>query len=144
MPPKTIPLKTNRRVLIWFSLYPPDVNTGPYLKLAYLIFSLSIFSVNICGLVSSVAFFLEFISISLEESLYCVFQIAGIGGVICIVTNAYFSRIQMIAIFKHLENIYKACEIIMKFNFPFDNFVKSFVHHFRKITLSFFFKIKFR
>lgn len=107
---KMMPLETNRRILILFCLYPFDKNTRPHLKLLYTIFSLSIFLINVCALVSSTVFFFKFLSINLEESFYSLFQITGIFGVICLVINAYFSRNKILEIFNGLTDIYDACK----------------------------------
>lgn len=110
MTKRIAPLQTTRCVLTWLYLYPADQNTNKWKKLAYIIVSLIVFIVNVCGLAASVAFFMKFVSTDLEESIYALFQITGILPQIASMLVAFALRQKIFVIFEKLTTIYIECK----------------------------------
>lgn len=71
------PLATNQYMLSWISVLPAEKSTIKWKKVAFKIFPLFLIVSNLAGAVASIAFFVKYITIDLEESLYALFQIAG-------------------------------------------------------------------
>lgn len=106
------PLKTNRRILTWVSAYSIDQNNNKVKHLAYSIFTLFILVANLCGLVSSIAFFIENYSIDLEASLVTLSQIGGFSNMAYMIVTAVILRQKFTRIFEQLLTIYKDRKLI--------------------------------
>lgn len=100
------PLVTNQRVLTWLCVYPGEKTTSKIKQLAYIIFSLIVFSGILSSLIASVAYFMKFVSIDLEVALYAVSQIAAAASVLYAIVMTYFSRHGIASIFHKLSEIY--------------------------------------
>lgn len=100
------PLPTQRRVLIWLCLYPPDEGTNVYQRNMHYVFASSTFGTMTMCLLGSVKYFYEFISIDLEESLYALYIAAATAGVIYMLIVGFLSKHKMVEIFNELAQIY--------------------------------------
>lgn len=112
-----IPLKTNRRVLQWFCVYPANESDSLWIRFAYICFALFMLAINIIVIVVSITFFIRFASTNLEEALFTVIQLAGIVTMTYVMIITFFQRFKIIGIFKSLENIYKICKSRFQFGF---------------------------
>lgn len=105
---KIIPLKTNRLVLTWFCVYPPEQNTNKWKKLAYAIFALSLLVDSFLISFSSIASILAYISTDFEESLFALMQLFAGSVMIYVVVITFFLRHKIVAICDSLTRIYEA------------------------------------
>lgn len=106
------PLIASQRMLTLFCVLPADKTTSPEKKILYNIFFLSVFFGNFCALFSSSFFFVEYVSLDLEESLYSLFQIVGSASIIYLLTVTYFLSRKIRILFEDLSEIYKKCKEI--------------------------------
>lgn len=115
---KIRPLAMNRRILAWLGAYSLDETAGTCKKFAYILFTFIIFLVSVCALSSSAIFFGQYVSVSLEDSLYALFQICAYlsMGYVIIITPFLRQKIKMIL--KTLTEIHKSSK---RFFFSFSN-----------------------
>lgn len=104
------PFKTNRLILTWLSMYPADETARKWKKIAHIITTLIILIITFCMISSSVAFFVRFVSVDLEEALYSLGQIIGYSMVLYMFIVGIFLRHKINAIILRLTDIYKKCE----------------------------------
>lgn len=90
-----------------------DTGESLWKKLFYVTFSLTFFSANLSGLLSSVAFFVENISTNLEESLYAFFQISAFSGLTYMCIVAFLLRSRITAFLGTLSKIYDTCKSLL-------------------------------
>lgn len=102
---------TNRRVLTWCCVHPIDENTSKLKKLVYIAFTLFCLAVQVIGVTSSTVRFLNTMAIDFNESLYALFQIAAISGVIYMIGVAMLMGSKISQFFGTLEHI---CDASMK------------------------------
>lgn len=100
------PLPTTRCILTWLAVYPSDKSDKKWKKFASIIICLVIFIANVCGLIASIAFFMKFISIDLEGSIYASYQITGILPLLLAMLISFVLRSNIIDIFEKLTKIY--------------------------------------
>lgn len=109
------PLVTNQQVLTWLCICPIEKSVTKFEKCAQIgitsLFVLTLF----CGLTASVVYFVKFVSIDLEKSLYTVLQIGGTLLVLYTFTVLCLSRNKINAVFEHLTQIYDECKPKKKF-----------------------------
>lgn len=63
---------------------------------------------NICAIAASVAFFLKFVSINLEEALYAFSLTIAFSGGLYIILIALFTRQKISSIFVNLSELYES------------------------------------
>lgn len=92
------PLITIRKALTVLYLNPLDEAESIWKKIGYAIIGLSAFVINVCLLVSCVAYFLKFVSTDFEGSLYALFEICAYFNVVysTIVIFCYRDKIKVI------------------------------------------------
>lgn len=105
------PLKTNQQVLTWLGVCRAADTVSIPKKLIYIFAAFFGFSVVFTSLSASVAFFVKFVQIDLEESLYALFQIASFSGLSYIILTAFIMRNKINGIFNRLSHIYDACKL---------------------------------
>lgn len=105
---KMEPLSTNQRVLRWLCICPATKNTSESIKWARVLFSWTIFTLNLFAFVLPVLFFVKFISTDLESCLYALFQIPTTGNIVYMTIIAFFLRHKITAVFENLSIIYAA------------------------------------
>lgn len=98
------PLATSRKILYLFCVYPAD--EVDWKKIACGIFTISNFLTNIIGLLASAAFFVKFVTVNLEVSLYGLFTVFGFAISIYAIIIIYFARHKIYNIFVTLSQIY--------------------------------------
>lgn len=102
------PLATAQSMLKWFCVWQFAEPTSKWMKVANIIFTFSILLANVIGLLASVAFFLKFVSIDLETSLYGFFSVFGFAEAVYCVLFIIFSRHQIADVITKLAKIYEA------------------------------------
>lgn len=98
------PLSTPQKVLMLFCVWPAD--EVEWKKMACIIFTLCNLIANIVGLLASAAYFLKYVSIDMEDSLYGLFTVFGFAIAIYMVVFVFFSRHKIHKIFLKLTEIY--------------------------------------
>lgn len=104
------PLETTRIFLTLLYLHPADETKGDEKNLSCLAYSGALFVATLSFVVSSTIFFVKFVSVDLEESLYALFQICGFANTAYLITYAYFSHRRIVAILNELTIIYNTCK----------------------------------
>lgn len=102
------PLATNQRWLIWFCMCSAAESTSKKRQLFYVLFTFVMSAFILAGLVSSILFFVKFISVDFKSCLYAVFQIAASVAVINLMIVGLMNRNQIANIFTKLSDIYAA------------------------------------
>lgn len=100
------PLAMNQRMLALLCVLPIDEAATIKEKLACFLFSsVAIFTIY-TSLTSSAVFFVKFVSIDLEESLYSLFQVASIFATANAIGIAALMRHRIPPMFANLTKIY--------------------------------------
>lgn len=99
------PLQTPQKIFVLFCVYPAD-EVG-WKKLACGIFTMALIVSNICGFLSSAVFFLNYVSVDLEISLYALFTVFGFLISIYADVFVFFSRHKIYNVFTKLSDIYE-------------------------------------
>lgn len=102
-------------MLTWLSLCPADEKNSKWKKCCYILFTVTMFLIELIGFICSLAYLLTYVRKDLEKALYSVFQIAATSGVIYAMTAVFFLRHKMSDIFTNLSKIYKASENRFKY-----------------------------
>lgn len=100
------PLRTTQQVLIWYCI------CTKVSKKRHIIFSVVCLLANMNAVLASVTFFLNFVSVNLELSLYALFQISAYSNVVYSYIIAFILRNRVPAIFDGLAAIYHQCKTI--------------------------------
>lgn len=87
-------------------------------------FGLTVFIANAIVFIVSLAFFIEYASIDMEEALFALIQLAGTGNILYVLLISYILRDKIIAVFESLSKIYEWSKNILKFDL---------INHFHKI-----------
>lgn len=106
---KPQPLKLNRRILTWMCVLSSDETETKWTKLAHLYFIILLFSLNIIALLASMAYFLKYWAINLEESLFALLQMIGVTCMQYILIILIVLRSKISAMFQSLSEIYIEC-----------------------------------
>lgn len=100
------PLSTTRWVSTWLSMYPaPEDSTEPQ-KIAYKACGLLVFLGPASFAMATLAFFLKYLSIDLESSLYALFQVLAFTSITYSFVVAFILRKKILLIFDQLSRIY--------------------------------------
>lgn len=105
------PLVTNQQVLTWLCICKNETSSRME-KLAHISFSVFVSVFLFWGDLSSLMFFIKFATVDLEESLYALFQVAGLSGMVYLIFVVPFSRHAIAATFDSLSKIYDASKQI--------------------------------
>lgn len=100
------PLAASQQMLTWFCVLPVSKSTIWWRQLLYIIFTGAIFIGHCCSIVSSVAYFIKFISTDLEEALYALFQIVSSASMAYVMIVTPFLRHNIRTLFENLHEIY--------------------------------------
>lgn len=104
-------LETIRKMFIWLSIYPVDTTHPKIERLQIRIFSLIIFIAASMSVVTSFAAALEFIiSEDLENVLYTIAQVAGIGSGFYYYIIGLILRKKMTHLFNQYQKIFEECK----------------------------------
>lgn len=110
-----IPLKTNRLILIWLCIYPTDANTSQGKRIAHILFSVSIFAVNLIGIISNGWYFIRYKSVSLEDALFALITIIGTVNAAYINVITFYLRHKIVRLFEILDQFYESCKHLPQF-----------------------------
>lgn len=101
------PLVTNRRALTWFCILPLDSNTSILKRALFIMLTVFLYTSVFTGVMSSVIFFANNVSVDLENSLYSVMQIAGFSNMLYLYVVAFVSRKRINRFLVTLDEIYE-------------------------------------
>lgn len=99
---------TSQKMLTWICVYPADETVSKFKRATYAFAYAFILISNLCVLASSVAFFLKYVSVDLEQSLYAVFQITAYGSMTYLIIVSFLLRSKIPLVFDDLAKIYEA------------------------------------
>lgn len=100
----------------WLSMYPANEHTNALNKMAYVIVTLTIFSINFTGFLSNFAYFYKYLSIDIEGSLLALMVCNILGGLAYSFATAIIMRYEIQSIYDKLSSIYgasKYCTVIL-------------------------------
>lgn len=109
---KMEPLATNKRLLILFSGYYSKDNIPKWRQRANAFFTFTVFAAIIYGIIVSAAFFLKYVSIDLERSLYAIIQISAMSSAVYTIVFVLFSRRRITTVLDDLAEIYRESETV--------------------------------
>lgn len=97
-------LKTNRRILTWFCVYPADKNVSQLQKFVFAVYTVSVSVANISGLIAGIAFLIS--TDDVEKRLSVVVQIVALANMSYSAIVSYFVRHKITAMIDILIEIY--------------------------------------
>lgn len=109
------PLATNMRVLSVLCIYPVDEGTSRWKCLTYILITVFVFFGNLSGFITSVAYFLKFVSNDFESSLHALLQICAFIGATYGLVVGLLSRYKFRDIFTRLTQIYDASKYTFQY-----------------------------
>lgn len=92
------------------SILPDPKETNPKIKFRNIVFSLWLFISQCIGLISSVAYFLRFVSDDLESSLYALVQLSGYTCTAYTMAIGYIQRKCIEKLFLEFREVCEKCE----------------------------------
>lgn len=102
-----VPLRTNRRVLTWYCVYPAEEGTSMRMKLAYILLPIAVPAINVLASGISLYSFFHLVHTDLEASLFCLLQVLGESSILYIVVVIIFYRREITEIVDNLTKIYE-------------------------------------
>lgn len=100
----------NQRVLIWLCAYPTEGLDEKHENCSHIAFTSLAFTVFMGFLFASIAYFMKFSTIDLNETLYATIQITAALPMMKALVIMIFKRRQFKALFESLSNFYDASE----------------------------------
>lgn len=111
---KMKPLRTNQRVLIWLYAYPTERTDEQHDNCSHIAFTSLVFTVYIGFLIASIAYFIKFSTIDLNETLYATIQITAALPMMKALVIMILKRRKFRDLFESLSRIYDASECHQK------------------------------
>lgn len=96
-------------------ILPADENATRRERILHIVSTIAIISIELCAFISSLVFFLKNVSIDLEVSLYAMFQMIAIFGLLYMVVPGLIMQRKMAAMFQTLSKIYDESEYLFEF-----------------------------
>lgn len=103
-------LVTNRQALTWLWMHPIDEDATKWQKTVNLVFSLLVFVIHLCSMMSAATFIFKNVSFDMEESLYAILQTVASSACFYVMIIGFYSRRKMLAIFRGLSKIVDICK----------------------------------
>lgn len=103
-------LGTHKQALMLIGGCPVDKSESSFRKSFFFISSFTIFTYQVLSATSTVFFILQSISVSLEDTVYALLQVAGLIYILYAIIVAFLMRREINRIFSKLTEIYKKCE----------------------------------
>lgn len=105
------PLETGQQILTWYCIRPDEKPASEFQGIARLIIVTFLpISVITCEL-SSILFFMKYVSIDFNAAVFSLLQIAIYFGLFYTMVVVAFSRRQITSIFDILAEIYEECKM---------------------------------
>lgn len=101
------PLKTNRLILTWLSVYRAKAGITRLEKSMHILVSLTVFFGIMGSLLGSIGYFWKFVVTDLEASLYALSQIAAAFNMAYAIVVTFFARQGFTSILQKLTHIYE-------------------------------------
>lgn len=107
---KMEPLKTNRQVLTWLSVFPPEKDTSNWQRRRYSIVTVLVLLLNLAGFTATSTFIVKNASVDLATALFGMIQLPITANTAYGIVTAILLRHQITTFIKNLSNIYKTCK----------------------------------
>lgn len=104
------PLYTNKQALIWLCAYSSDETPDKRSTLAHIIFTMFVIGTYVCFLSASIAYFIKYATIDLNETLYVLIQILAALPMMKALVIMIFLRDKFTTLFESLAAIYDSCK----------------------------------
>lgn len=105
------PLITVKETLTWLSICQPAEPTSKSKRIARIVFSMLIFTGNICGIIIHLAHIFKIGLRDPEGSIFSFMGSVGYIGATYILATAFIFRYRIMIIFEQLSNIYDTCKL---------------------------------
>lgn len=106
------PLYTNKQALIWLCAFSSDETPNGKSTFAHISFTMFVMGTYVCFLGASIAYFIKYATIDLNETLYVLIQILAALPMMKALVIMIFLRDKFTALFESLTAIYDACKWI--------------------------------
>lgn len=107
-------LLTNQRVLRWLFVYSVvDETITKRVKFVHGITTFGILVAHFCAVSAGISFFIKFVTIDLERSLFSLFNILGDISVTYISIFLLLKRRKIVVVFKKMSDIYEASKKVL-------------------------------
>lgn len=104
---------TIKRVMVWLSMYPTDQQTSIWRKVAHVIVTILLFTINFTGFVANCTYFWKYLLIDIEGSLLAIMLACGIGGLVYSYAILIIMQHRMYAMYEKLSSIYDASKCLI-------------------------------
>lgn len=105
------PLFSTKKLFIWLCACSATETDSQLNRLIYIIFTLIAIITNMTCMLSSAVYFVNFVFIDLEDSLYALYQFSGILGATSAIIITIAKRQEITNTFKNLEDICKESKL---------------------------------
>lgn len=102
-------------------MLPADKSSSIIRRISYVFVGLTALIWNAINIAAHVAFFMEYISINLNESLFALIGVIGGCGVFYVGASAFILRYKMAIIFDQLSDIYESGKRLQRAFFSFSH-----------------------
>lgn len=102
------PLAVQQKVLILFGVWPTDESFSRLKKIATIITTVALFTINVSALFAAAVFFIETVPVNLELSLFAMFPFFGFLIATYGTLFLFIRRHEIADIFMKLKQIYDA------------------------------------
>lgn len=100
-------LETVQRVLMWLSGLPPEKSTSKWMKIAYIMTTVSVISIDLMAIMCSTVFIYRNVNVDLETALFSLFHNVSSCSVFYEVIAMILLRYKLMRIFEGLAKIYE-------------------------------------
>lgn len=107
------PLETNERVLMWLYLFPPNEFARKRMKIAHVVFAMSVIMTHLISVIVGAVFIHRYMSTNLEETLFSLFHTIAAASMLYQSIGTVILRHKLTAIFEGLSKIYNESKLIL-------------------------------
>lgn len=112
-------LSTNKMVMTWIGMLPPDSSANNKQRIAYFLIGLVALAVTGGCMSGQAAYFLKYMHIDLRKSLFSLIGVIGLGGALYVGISGIILRYEMAKIYEQLSDIYDSGKLIHFTNWIF-------------------------
>lgn len=105
------PLRTSKRVFTLICVHPTSSNTKPWLKIFYILFTVTTNILIVSAIFSNAAFIVKFMSTNMKHSVIATFQCFGSLGILNMTLCGLVLRHHIVDSLDRLKRIYDECKI---------------------------------
>lgn len=104
------PLELHQKIMTWIFIVPNAKSNSKFQTVLFATFGCIAIVSQVFAVATSFAYFIKFLSIDIEQSLYTTFQITACASAAYVFILACFSRHQIQSLFEHLTAICDTCK----------------------------------